>query len=129
MADTPETEPFSDEIATAREAASDRLASAREKFSEIVDKKVRPRAREFGESAGRASDSLRDRAERASSGAREKVDSARDNVRLGYDRVTKDLEHLGEDVNEYVRHNPGKAVAIAVGVGFFLGILLRGRRD
>ena len=47
----------------------------------------------------------------------------------GYDKVTKDMDQLGQDVNEYVRHNPGKSVAIALGAGFVLGILLRPRRD
>ena len=106
-------------------AAADRLASAREKFGDVVESKIRG----IKEGGGRASEAVRERAQRATEGAREKYEGAREGARQGYERVSKDLEHLGEDVNEYVRHNPGKAVAMALGAGFVLGILLRGRRD
>lgn len=112
--------------------AAERLEAARDKFSEVVDTKIRG----VKKGAGKATQAVKERAERVSEGAKEKFegakekfDGARESAREGYDKVTKDLQHLGEDVNEYVRHNPGKAVAIAVGAGFVLGLLLRGRRD
>ncbi len=106
-------------------SSGERLAAARDKFGDVVDRKVRG----IRDGAGRASDSFKETAQRASATARDTVDSARETVRHGYDRVSKDFEQLSEDVNDYVRHHPGKSVAIAVGVGFVLGILLRGRRD
>ncbi|MGB5294170.1 MAG: DUF883 domain-containing protein, partial [Thermoanaerobaculia bacterium] len=61
--------------------------------------------------------------------AKEKYDVAKDKVSYGYDKARKDIDHLTEDVNEYVRDNQGKAVLMAAGLGFVLGLLLRGRRD
>ncbi|MFQ5527980.1 MAG: YqjD family protein [Thermoanaerobaculia bacterium] len=105
--------------------AAERLEAAREKFSEVVDSKIRG----IKNGASKATQTVKEQAGRVSAGAREKYEGARETTRQGYDRVTKDLQHLGEDVNEYVRQNPGKAIAIAIGAGFVLGILLRGRRD
>ncbi len=105
--------------------AAERLEAARDKFSEVVDTKIRG----IKHGAGKATQTVKEQAERVSAGAREKYDDARETARQGYDKVTKDFQHLSEDVNEYVRHNPGKAVAIAAGAGFILGMLLRGRRD
>lgn len=105
--------------------AAERLEAAREKFGEVVDSKIRG----IKDGAGKATKAVKEQAEKVSSGAREKYEGARETTRQSYDKVTKDLQHLGEDVNEYVRQNPGKAVAIAVGAGFLLGILMRGRRD
>ncbi|MCP4203303.1 MAG: DUF883 family protein [bacterium] len=107
------------------EDAAERLESAREKFGEVVESKIRG----IKDGAGKATQSVKEKAERVSAGAREKYEGAREGARHGYEKVTKDLEHLGEDVNEYVRQNPGKAIAMAVGAGFLLGILLRGRRE
>ena len=107
----------------------ERLESAREKFGEVVERKIRGVKAGIKEGANRATQSVKEKAEDVSVGAREKYEGARDGARQGYEKVTKDLEHLGEDVSEYVRHNPGKAIAMAVGAGFVLGILLRGRRD
>ncbi len=109
--------------------AAERLESAREKFGEVVESKIRGVGAGIKEGAGKATRSVKETAEHVSAGAREKYDVARESARHGYERVTKDLEHLGEDVNEYVRQHPGKAIAMAVGAGFVLGILLRGRRD
>ncbi len=103
------------------DTASERLAAARQKFSDAVDG-VSRRAKDAGER-------VREGAGRAREAAREGYGTAREGVRQGYDRVTKDLDQLGQDVGEYVRHNPGKSIAIAAGVGFLIGLLLRGRRD
>lgn len=102
------------------DANAERLAAARRKFTDAVDGVTRK--------AQGASDKVREEAGRAGDAARERFDSAKDGVRHGYDRVTKDLDQLTQDVNEYVRHNPGKSIAIAAGLGFFVGLLLRGRR-
>ena len=109
--------------------AVERLESAREKFGEVVESKIRGIKAGVKDGAGKATRNVKEKAEHVSAGAREKYEGARESARHGYEKVTKDLEHLGEDVNEYVRQNPGKAIAMAVGAGFVLGILLRGRRD
>ena len=123
-----EDAPRSGKAARAKKAAAEKLESAREKFSDVaagVDRGVKAAK----EGASRVSEQVRERAGEAGTAAREGYGVARDQVRQGYDRVTKDLDQLTQDLNEYVRHNPGKSIAIAVGVGFFVGILLRGRRD
>ena len=40
-----------------------------------------------------------------------------------------DWDDVMSNVKGYVRDNPGKSVAIAMGVGFALGLLLRRRSD
>ena len=58
--------------------------------------------------------------------AREKANLAAENVRVGYERARKDLGHVNEDLNDYVRDNPARSVLIAAGIGFVLGLILRG---
>ena len=93
-----------------------RLDQAREKFSQVA------------ESARRGGEQVKDQAGRASEVAKEKAGVAVDNLKLGYDRVHKDMDKLTDDVNEYVRDNPGRSVLIAAGIGFAIGLLMRGRR-
>jgi ElaB/YqjD/DUF883 family membrane-anchored ribosome-binding protein len=61
-------------------------------------------------------------------GARDRYDRAVEGAKRGYEKVRKDASDLAEDVNTYVRENPGKSILIAAGAGFVLGLLLRGRR-
>jgi ElaB/YqjD/DUF883 family membrane-anchored ribosome-binding protein len=56
-------------------------------------------------------------------------DDVKKNVRATAKRLEKDYGYLWEDTRRYVRDNPGTALSIAVGVGFFLGFLFRGDRD
>ncbi len=44
-------------------------------------------------------------------------------------RLEKDYGYLWDDVRRYVKDSPGTAVALAVGVGFLFGYLLRGGDD
>jgi ElaB/YqjD/DUF883 family membrane-anchored ribosome-binding protein len=67
------------------------------------------------------------RYEKAGDVARERYQQVSDSVRHGYQRARKNADDLAHNVNEYVRDNPGKSVAIAAGVGFLVGLLLRGR--
>jgi hypothetical protein len=72
------------------------------------------RTKEFvGEKYAATADSIKDKY----SAAREKVEEI-------------DFKAMTEQVREYVRANPGKALLISVGAGFLLGLLLRrGDRD
>lgn len=46
------------------------------------------------------------------------------------DRIREtDWDEVTDKATDYVRQNPGKSVAIALGVGFALGLLLRRRGD
>jgi len=117
-----------DNDSVAEEGTQAELSAARERFGEVISG-VEKRARGLKDGAGRTKQKVKERAEQASTVAREKYDVARESARQGYDKVTKDMDQLGHDVGEYVQHNPGKSVAIALGVGFLLGILLRPRRE
>lgn len=67
------------------------------------------RAKEFvGEKYANAADSVKEKY----SAAREKVEEI-------------DFKAMTEQVRDYVRANPGKALLISVGVGFLIGLLLR----
>ncbi len=86
---------------------------------------ARQRLSEVGGRVGRkVSDAARSAGER-SEVARE---VAVDNLKAGADRVKKDLEGLNREVNAYVNDNPGRSVLIAAGVGFLVGLLMRGGR-
>ena len=100
-------------------AVQERLQTAREKFSEVADN--------LGKGAGSASTKVKEKADQVSSAAREGYGVAAERAKQGYDKARKDLDHLTQDVNEYVRDNPGKAVLIAAGVGFLIGLIFRGR--
>jgi ElaB/YqjD/DUF883 family membrane-anchored ribosome-binding protein len=123
MADTG----FSESAEKAAEAVADGVAAARDKFQRLSDD-VQHRYK-------RVSKDVRRGAERAGKEIRKSAEAARDTYRDTAERVEKGYKHtrsevkrLGRDVGEYVRENPGKAVLIAAGVGFLLGLLSR-RRD
>ena len=102
-----------------------RVEQARERFAEVAGG-VEQKVRDIGKTAGKAGQQVKERAGKASDVAKEKCGEAVEKVRYGYDRARKDMDHLVEDVNEYVRDNPGRSVLIAAGVGFLLGMLMRG---
>jgi ElaB/YqjD/DUF883 family membrane-anchored ribosome-binding protein len=113
-------EVVSEAAAGAREVLDEGLDEARERFEEAAE--------DLGRSARRTQREMRRRAEHFGEAARERYDAAVDGVKAGYQRVRKDAGELADDVNAYVRENPGKSILIAAGVGFALGMLLRGRR-
>jgi ElaB/YqjD/DUF883 family membrane-anchored ribosome-binding protein len=111
----------------AAEAVAESVAAAREKFSRLSDD-VQHRYRQ-------ASKDLRRGAERAGKEVRKSADAARetyrdaaDKVQKSYKRTRSEVKRIGRDVGEYVRENPGKAVLIAAGIGFLVGLVVR-RRD
>jgi ElaB/YqjD/DUF883 family membrane-anchored ribosome-binding protein len=65
--------------------------------------------------------------------ARDQFDDVSEDVRKNLKKSARHLEKeygpLWEDVRKYVRENPGTALAISLGVGFFFGILSRGGDD
>ena len=111
-------------------AVQERLQTARDKFSEVADnlgKGAGTASTKVKEKAGQASTKVKEKAGQVSTAARERYDVAAERARQGYDKARKDLDHLTQDVNEYVRDNPGKAVLIAAGIGFLIGLIFRGR--
>lgn len=64
----------------------------------------------------------------------EKYAAAADAVKEKYSTVREKVEEMDfkamtDQVREYVRSNPGKALLISVGVGFLIGLLLRRSDD
>lgn len=113
---------------TARERVTEGVAAARERFQRLGDD-VQGRYRQVSDDvrrgAERASAEIRRGAERAREGYRDAAETARET----YDKVRSDAGNLTREVGFYVRDNPGKALLIAAGVGFLLGLLARGRGD
>lgn len=115
------------------------VASARDRFQRLSED-VRGRyanvSEEVRRGAERASAEIRRGTARATSELRQRTERARetyqdvaDNARRQYDRVRSDAGDLTREVGFYVRDNPGKALLIATGVGFLLGLIVRGRGD
>lgn len=104
-----------------------RVGQARERFARIAEQ-VRGRVQHAGQTTGerarRAGDDLRRGAERA----RERAAVTGDTLREGYGRAEERARVFSGDVNDFVQENPGRAVLIAAGIGFLVGLLAR-RRD
>lgn len=64
----------------------------------------------------------------------QKYGAASDAVRDSYNSIREraedvDVGAITDQVRTYVRSNPGKALLISVGVGFLIGLLLRGGEE
>jgi len=124
MADNvkPET---SEEAEMARETDAD-VVSARERFQKLgedVQNKYKKVSEEVRRGAERASQEIRRGAERA----RETYEEVAENAQRTYQRARSEASNLSREVSLYVRDNPAKALLIAAGVGFLLGLIVRGR--
>ncbi|MEM6457565.1 MAG: hypothetical protein AAF772_20930, partial [Acidobacteriota bacterium] len=103
----------------ARDAAQDAAERARVAAQEGAER-ARTAAQEGAE---RARTAAQEGAERA----RERYSDTVDQLRDGYSRVRTDVDVLSEDLSDYVRDNPARAIAFAAFFGFLIGLLLRGR--
>ena len=75
-------------------------------------------------------DSLGDRMGRVREKVGDVADSVKSRASALRERIREtEWEDVTTNVTAFVRDNPGKAVAIALGVGFALGLLLRRRDD
>ena len=114
------------DLAPATGEGGDGVSSARQRFQRLGDdfqnryKKVSEDVRRGAE---RASDEIRRGAERA----RETYGGVTENAQRSYERVRSEAGNLSREVSLYVRDNPAKAVAIAAGLGFLLGLIARRR--
>ncbi len=88
------------------------------------------RARDFvEEKIDQTKEVLGDSYSRARDQFDELSDDVRKNVKGASKRLEKDYGYLWDDAREYVRDNPGTALAIAAAAGFLLGFLFRGDDD
>lgn len=84
--------------------------------AKMVDEKIDAAREGFG---GRVREKMGEVAE----GVKSRAGALRDKIR------DTDWDEVTEKATDYVRQNPGKSLAIALGVGFALGFLLRRRGD
>lgn len=121
MADT--TNPGAPENAEmTREPEAEGVVSARDRFQN----RYRRVTEDVRRGAERASAEIR----RGTETARQTYEEVSENARQTYTRVRSEAGNVSREVTLFVRDNPGKAVAIAAGVGFLLGLLVRrGRGD
>lgn len=81
-------------------------------------------ARDYvGERYQAVSEKVKDRYESASHAAKEKVSEVKSRV----DQV--EMDDVLDQMRDYVRSNPGKALLISIGVGFVIGLIMRGTED
>lgn len=103
--------------ASSGDSASGTSAGSKGKGGKIVDG-MQDRFRE-------ASEDVKQGAEKASAEIRRGYERASDAAREGYVRMEKDLESLNSGLQAYVKENPAKAVLMAAGAGFLIGLLMR----
>ncbi len=84
--------------------------------AKMVDEKIDAAREGFG---GRVKERMGEVAE----GVKSRAGALRDKIR------DTDWDEVTEKATDYVRQNPGKSLAIALGVGFALGFLLRRRSE
>lgn len=82
------------------------------------------KAREYvGERYQAVSGKVKAKYETASTATREKVADMKQRV----DGI--EVDDVVEQMRDYVRSNPGKALLVSIGVGFVIGLLIRGTGD
>ena len=125
--ETPKETQDDDTIEVSKSKVTEQLDKAREKFTQVAGE-LEKQAKVLGETTSKVSQQVKEGAGKASAVTKEKYGVAKEKVKYGYGKARKDLDNLTEDVNEYTRDNPGKAVLIAAGIGFVIGLLMRPRR-
>ncbi|HWN44919.1 MAG TPA: DUF883 C-terminal domain-containing protein [Thermoanaerobaculia bacterium] len=115
-------------VETTRGRGAESVAAARERFQRMGDD-MQGRYRQVSEDVRRGAERASAEIRRGAERARESYADVADEARRGYDKVRSDAGDLTREVGFYVRDNPGKALLIAAGVGFLLGLVARGRGD
>lgn len=121
-------EKMNETVEKTREAVGERLETAREKFQSAA-KEVNSRLHEASASAQKARDVAWEQAQHAREEARERYRVASAQLQDGYAKVRTEADYVVDDLNDFVRQNPGTAILIAAGAGFLLGLLFRPRRS
>lgn len=103
------------------------VEQARERFTQVAGE-VRERVQQAGDTAGKRARRAADDLKRGAEIARERVAVTSDQLRQGYHEAEKRARGASRDVNDFVQENPARAVLMAAGIGFLVGLLVR-RRD
>jgi ElaB/YqjD/DUF883 family membrane-anchored ribosome-binding protein len=135
-----EIEDGAEKAHAAVDAVEDGVESARKRFQKLGDQaqdRYKKVSDDVQDRYKKVSDDVRRGAERASKEIRRGTERAREtygevaeNATKTYERVRSEAGNVTREVSLYVRDNPAKAVMIAAGFGFLLGLVARrGRRD
>ncbi len=89
-----------------------------ENAAKLVEEKI-DAAREASDRMGR----IREKVESVADTMKAKATSLRDKIR------ETEWDDVVDNARRFVRDNPGKSIAIALGVGFAIGLLLRRKGD
>ena len=125
--DTTEPEAAADNVRKmdqAKKKVAAAAGEAREKFQSVAADV----GERFQQASARAQEEIRDRSRGAREAARERYQATSAQLQDGYARVRTDVDYMVDDVNDFVRQNPGTAILIAASAGFLLGLLFRPRR-
>ena len=131
MSETTADDQVAEQIEEAAEAAADNVRSMDQAKKKVADAVGEARERfqhvasDVGERFQHASAAAKERSERAREAARERYQVHSAQLQDGYARVRTDVDHVVDDVNDFVRRKPGTAILIAAGAGFLLGLLMR----
>lgn len=118
--------PDAPESAPQAAGESEGVVSARERFQRLSDE-VQHRYRGVSDDVRRGAERASAEIRRGGEVARDRYREASETARVQYDRFRSDAGNVSREVGLYVRDNPGKAVAIAAGLGFLLGLIVRRR--
>ncbi len=106
-------------VGEARERVQDVAGKVNERLSEV----------DMNEKFGEVQEAARRRASKAKEVAQEQYAVRSEQLKDGYSKVQDNMHTVSDDLGSFVRQNPGRAVLIAAGAGFLIGMLFRGRRD
>jgi ElaB/YqjD/DUF883 family membrane-anchored ribosome-binding protein len=127
MADFDETG-TAENAETAQAGGAEGVVSARDRFQRL-SQDVQGRYQRVSEDVRRGAERATEEIRRGTDKARERYSEVAEEARAGYGKVRERSGELSRDLSFYVRDNPGRSVAIAAGVGFLIGLLVRRGRS
>jgi ElaB/YqjD/DUF883 family membrane-anchored ribosome-binding protein len=104
-------------------AAPAAVEDAAHDVAETVKEKIGHAKDYVGERYQAVSEKVRNRYETVSHAAKEKAAEVKSKV----EHI--EMDDVVDQMRDYVRSNPGKALLISIGVGFVLGLIMRGSDD
>jgi ElaB/YqjD/DUF883 family membrane-anchored ribosome-binding protein len=102
------------------------MVSQARQYTEKLSDKASQAGETITQTANKASQRVGEMTSHAREFMSEKIGMARDRLR---DLRDTDVSQFTDDVKEYTRQNPTQAILIALGVGFTLGLFMRGSRS
>lgn len=108
------------------ETGTDGVASARSRFQRL-GADFQDRYRKVSDDVRRGAQKASEEIRRGTERARVTYDEVSENAQRTFERARSEAGNFSREASLFVRDNPGKAVLIAAGVGFLLGLIVRGR--